>query len=128
MCVLGNLSGGLYKIPIRTGLDLGRKSSVKIHSALMQKLGLQLYEIEFLIKQATPPPLRERSLTRSYPSISGSLLKTVLSSLVSLKVVCRVQIWLKKHFVKIVQSLFAVLFKKTLHLCIYFVFRKETLF
>ena len=85
MCVLGNLSGGLYKIPIRTGLDLGRKSSVKIHSALMQKLGLQLYEIEFLIKQATPPPLRDWSdLTRSYPSISSSLLKTVLSSVVSL--------------------------------------------
>ena len=51
----------------------------------MQKLGFQLYELEFLTKQATPPPLRDWSdLTRSYPSISGSLLKTVLSSLVSL--------------------------------------------
>ena len=79
------LSGGLYKIPIRTGLDLGRKISIKILSVLMQKLGFRLYEIEFLTKQATPPPLRDRSdLTRSYPSISSSLLKTVLSSLVSL--------------------------------------------
>ena len=51
------LSGGLCKIPIRTGLDLGRKISIKILSVLMQKLGFQLYEIEFLTKQATPPPL-----------------------------------------------------------------------
>ena len=80
-----SLSGGLYKIPIRTGLDLGRKISIKILSVLMQKLGFRLYEIEFLTKQATPPPLRDRSdLTRSYPSISSSLLKTVSSSLVSL--------------------------------------------
>ena len=79
------LSGGLYKIPIRTGLDLGRKISIKILSVLMQKLGFRLYEIQFLTKQATPPPLRDRSnLTRSYPSISSSLLRTVLSSLVSL--------------------------------------------
>ena len=50
----------------------------------MQKLGFQLHEIELLTKQATPPPLRDSSdLTRSYPSISSSLLKTVLSSLVS---------------------------------------------
>ena len=47
------LSGALYKIPIRTGLDLGRKISIKILSVLMQKLGFQLYEIEFLAKQAT---------------------------------------------------------------------------
>ena len=46
------LSGGLYKIPIRTGLDLGRKISIKILSVLMQKLGFRLYEIEFLTKQA----------------------------------------------------------------------------
>ena len=40
---------------------------------------------EFLTKQATPPPLRDRSdLTRSYSSISSFLLKTALSSLVSL--------------------------------------------
>ena len=38
------LSGGLHKIPIRTGLDLGRKISIKIFSVLMQKLGFQLYE------------------------------------------------------------------------------------
>ena len=51
----------------------------------MQKLGFQFYEIQFLTKQATPPPLRDWSdLTRSYPSISSLLLKTVLSSLVSL--------------------------------------------
>ena len=79
------LSGGLYKIPIRTGLDLGRKVSIKILSVLMQKLGFRLYEIEFLAKQATPPPLRDWSdLTRSYLSISSSQLKTVLSNLVSL--------------------------------------------
>ena len=79
------LSGGLYKIPITTGLDLGRKISVKVLSVLMQKLGFQLYEIEFLTKQDTPPPLRDRSdLARSYPSISSSMLKTVLSNLVSL--------------------------------------------
>ena len=39
-----HLSGGLHKIPIRTGLDLGRKISIKIFSVLMQKLGFQLYE------------------------------------------------------------------------------------
>ena len=51
----------------------------------MQKLGFRLYEIEFLTKQATPPPLRDRSdITRSYPFISSSLLKTALSSLVLL--------------------------------------------
>ena len=51
----------------------------------MQKLGFRLYEIEFLAKQATPPTHRDRSdLTSSYPSISSSLLKTALSSLVSL--------------------------------------------
>ena len=55
------LSGGLYKIPIRTGLDLGRKISIKILSVLIQKLGFRLYEIEFLTKQATPPYLRDRS-------------------------------------------------------------------
>ena len=79
------LSGGLYKITIRTDLDLVRKISIKMLSVLMQKLGFRLYEIQFLTKQATPPPLRDRSnLTRSYPSISSSLLRTVLSSLVSL--------------------------------------------
>ena len=46
----------------------------------MQKSGFRLYEIDFLTKQATPPPLRNRS----YLSISMSLLKTALSSLVSL--------------------------------------------
>ena len=51
----------------------------------MQKLGFRLYEIEFLTKQATPSPLRDRSdLTRSYSSIASFLLKTALSSLVSL--------------------------------------------
>ena len=79
------LSGGLYKITIRTDLDLVRKISIKMLSVLMQKLGFRLYEIQFLTKQATTPPLRDRSnLTRSYPSISSSLLKTVLASLVSL--------------------------------------------
>ena len=70
------LSGGLYKIPVRTGLDLGRKISIKILSVLTQKLGFRLYEIEFLTKQVTPPPLRYRSdLTRSYPCILSSILK-----------------------------------------------------
>ena len=55
------LSGGLCKIPIRTGLDLGRKIYIKTLSVLMQKLGFRLYEIEFLTKQGTPPPLRDRS-------------------------------------------------------------------
>ena len=51
----------------------------------MQKIGFCLYEIEFLTKQTTPPSLRDRSdLTRSYPSIPSSLLKTALPSLVSL--------------------------------------------
>ena len=51
----------------------------------MQKLGFGLYEIELLTKQATPPPFWDGSdLTRSHPSISSSLLKTALSSLVSL--------------------------------------------
>ena len=50
----------------------------------MQKLCFRLYDIEFLTKQATPPPLQDRSdLTRLYPSISSSQLKTVLSSLIS---------------------------------------------
>ena len=44
----------------------------------MQKIGFRLYEIEFLTKQAAPPPLRDQSdRTRSYPSISSSLLKTL---------------------------------------------------
>ena len=55
-----HLSGGLHKIPIRTGLDLGRKISIKIFSVLMQKLGFQLYETSFLTKQATPTPLWDR--------------------------------------------------------------------
>ena len=51
----------------------------------MQKLGFPLYETKFLTKQATFPPLRDRSdLTRSCPSISSSLLKFALSSFVSL--------------------------------------------
>ena len=49
------LSGGLYKIPIRMGLDLGRKISMKILSVLVQKLGFWSCEIEFLARQATPP-------------------------------------------------------------------------
>ena len=63
------LSEGLYKIPIRTGLDLGRKISIKMLSFLMQMFGFRLHQIKFLTKQATPPPLRDRSnLTRSHPS------------------------------------------------------------
>ena len=38
------LLGGLYKIPIKTCLHLGRKISMKILSVLMQKLGFQFYE------------------------------------------------------------------------------------
>ena len=50
----------------------------------MHKFGFRLYEIEFLTKQATPPILRDGSdPTRSYPSISSSLIKNTLSSLVS---------------------------------------------
>ena len=79
------LSGGLYKTSIRTGLHLGGKISVKIVSILMQKLGFRLYEMEFLTKQATPPPFRDQSdLTRSCHSISSSLLKTALPSPASL--------------------------------------------
>ena len=51
----------------------------------MQKLVFRLYEIELLTKQATPSPLWDhQDIARTYPSISSSLLKTVLSSLVSL--------------------------------------------
>ena len=39
------LSDGLYNMPIRTVLDLGRKISTKMLSVLMQKLGFQLYEL-----------------------------------------------------------------------------------
>ena len=54
----------------------------------MQNLDFRIYEMEFLTKQATPPPLRDRSdLTRSYPCVSSSMLKTVLSSLVSLNLI-----------------------------------------
>ena len=50
----------------------------------MQKLSFRLNEKEFLSKQATPPPFRHQpNITGSYPSISSSLLKTVLSSLFS---------------------------------------------
>ena len=63
------LSGGLYKIPTKTGLDLGRKICIKI-LCINAKIRFQLYEIEFLTKQPTPPPLRNWSdITRSYPSI-----------------------------------------------------------
>ena len=45
------------------------------------------------------------------------------------KVTCRVQIWKKKkHFVKIVTILVAVLLKMTFCLCIFFVFTKNLLF
>ena len=72
-----HLSGDLYETPIKTGLDLGRKIYIKMLFVLMQKIGFRLYEIEFLTKQATPSPLRDQSdRTRSYPSISSSLLKT----------------------------------------------------
>ena len=52
----------------------------------MQKLGFQLYEVEFFTKQTTPPPPSQDSsdLTRPFPSISSSLFITVLPSLVSL--------------------------------------------
>ena len=74
-----HLSGDLYKTPVKTGLGLGRKIYIKMLSVLMQKIGFALYETEFLTKQVTPPPLRDQSdRTRSYPSISSSLLKTVL--------------------------------------------------
>ena len=74
-----SLSGGQCKKPIRTGFDLVGEISIKILSVLMQKLDLGLYEIELLTKQVTPPPLRHLSnLTRSYPSISSSLLKTIV--------------------------------------------------
>ena len=45
-----------------------------------------------------------------------------------LKVACRVHIWKKKHFVKIVTNLFTVLvFKMTLYSCTDFVFTKKPL-
>ena len=46
----------------------------------------------------------------------------------SFKVACGVQIWKKKHFVEIVTSLFTVLLKMTVCLCIYFVFTKNPFF
>ena len=52
---------------------------------LMQELNLRLQEIEFFKKQATPPPIWYRpNFTRPYPSISISLIKTVLSRLIVL--------------------------------------------
>ena len=50
----------------------------------MQKLRFGLYEIGFLTKQATHHLRDPLDFTISYPSISSSLLKTVLPSLVSL--------------------------------------------
>ena len=67
---------------------------MKILFVLMQEkeLSLRLQEIEFFKKQATPPPIRDRpNFTRPYPSISISLIKTVLSRLIVLNpitVVC----------------------------------------
>ena len=58
-------SGGLYEILIRIALDLVRKISIKILSVLMQKLGFQLYEIEFLTKRATAPFQHLSNLIRS---------------------------------------------------------------
>ena len=79
------LSGGLYKIPLRTGLDLGRKISIKILPALNAKIRFPIIWNKVLTKQATFSPPRDRSdLTRSCPSISSSLLKFALSSFVSL--------------------------------------------
>ena len=57
------LSGGLYKIPVRTGLDLGRKISIKILSVLMQKL-----DFVFMEGDASRPSLdtrRQNVLLRS---------------------------------------------------------------
>ena len=75
------LLGGLYKISIRSGFDLGRK--IYKHTVCINaKIRFPII-LEFLTKQATPPPLQDQSdLTRPYPSISSSLLKTVLSNLV----------------------------------------------
>ena len=78
------LSGGLHKITIRTGLDLGRKIFIKMLSVLMQKLGFRSYEILF---KKTSYTSSSSGSVRSYQVISfyySSLLKTVLSSLISL--------------------------------------------
>ena len=48
--------------------------------------------------------------------------------LILVTVACRVQIWKKKHFVKIVTILVTVLSKMTFCLSIYFVFKKTPLF
>ena len=52
----------------------------------------------------------------------------LLREVLVFEVACRVQIWKKKHFVKIETSLVTVLFKMTLYICIYFVFTKKPLF
>ena len=66
---------------------------MKILFVLMQEkeLSLRLQEIEFFKKQATPPIRDRPNFTRPYPSISISLIKTVLSRLIVLNpitVVC----------------------------------------
>ena len=77
-----HLSGGLQKIPIRTGLNLGRKISMKVLCINATYL-VSNYMRQFLTKQATLLLRDHLKLTKSYPAISCSLLRTVLSNLVS---------------------------------------------
>ena len=64
----------------------------------------------------------------SLPHFVYAFSRKMFLMLNSIKVACRVQLWKKKHFLKIVLSLVTVLFKMTLYLFIYFVFAKKPLF
>ena len=83
-CSKSYFSGRLYKTSFRTGLDLSSKNLYKNIFSINTKFGFRLNEIEFLSKQATPPLWDRSNITRSYSSILSLLLKSVLSSLVSL--------------------------------------------
>ena len=67
-------------MPNKTGLRLGRKTSIKVLPPSMQKIGFSFYQIVFLTKQTTTALLRDCSnLPMSYTSILSVLFKTTVA-------------------------------------------------
>ena len=53
-------------MPNKTGLRLGRKTSIKVLPPSMQKIGFSFYQIVFLTKQTTTALLRDCSNFRGH--------------------------------------------------------------
>ena len=88
--------------------------------------------VSFLIKLQPVTLLKKKRLWhRCFPMNFAKFLRIPhlrWQPLCVFKVACKIQIWKKKHFVKIVTSLVILLFKMTLYMCIYFVFTEKPLF